>query len=122
MASNRAQHQEDAKLRIMRLINENPELSSRQIAERVGVSNGSAYYILSALIEKGLVKLGNFKENPKKKQYVYLLTRMGIKEKSILTYSFIKRKRNEFENLRKEIDILENELKINLDTDYVSNK
>ena len=47
---------------------------------------------------------------------------MGIKEKSILTYSFIKRKRNEFENLRKEIDILENELKINLDTDYVSNK
>ena len=59
MASRRYDQQEDARLRVMRLISKNPMLSSRQIAGMVGVSNGSAYYILSALIRKGFVKLGN---------------------------------------------------------------
>ena len=95
----------------MRLISENPKLSSRQIAEKVGVSNGSAYYILTALVEKGFVKLDNFRNNPIKRQYTYLLTSKGIKEKYSLTSRFIKRKREEFEDLRKEILELENEEK-----------
>ena len=60
MASVRDNRQEDARLRVLLLISKNPNLSSRQIAEKVGVSNGSAYYILSALIKKGLVKLEKF--------------------------------------------------------------
>ena len=84
-------------------------ISTRKIAKSIGVSNGSAYYVLSALINKGFVKLENFKNNPKKTQYVYLLTPAGIREKSTLTYRFIKRKKKEFEDLRKVIGDLEKE-------------
>ena len=84
-------------------------MSSRQIASKVGISNGSAYYVLTALIEKGFLKLENFKKNPKKDQYTYLLTPKGIKEKSALTYRFIERKKREFEFLKQEIRALEKE-------------
>lgn len=91
----------------MRIICENPEMPTRQIAEKIGISNGSAYYVLTALIEKGFLKLENFKKNPRKGQYVYLLTPKGIREKSKLTHKFIERKREEFEDLRAEIAALE---------------
>jgi len=84
-------------------------MSTRQVADEVGISNGSAYYILTALVEKGFVKLGNFKKNPRKGQYAYLLTPRGIREKSLLTHSFIDRKREEFKILRVEIRALEEE-------------
>ena len=90
----------------MRLIAEIPEMSSRQVADAVGISNGSAYYVLTALVEKGLVKLENFTRNPKKGRYAYLLTPKGIREKSILTHKFIERKRKEYEALREELDVL----------------
>ena len=61
-------------MRVMRLIGDRPEMSTRQIANEVGISNGSAYYLLTAFVEKGFVKLGNFKNNPRKGQYAYLLT------------------------------------------------
>ena len=93
----------------MRLIAENPEMSTRRVADEAGISNGSAYYVLTALVEKGFVKLGNFKKNPRKGQYAYLLTPKGIREKSRLTHSFIERKRKEFEVLRAEIKALEAE-------------
>ena len=93
----------------MRLISQNPEMSTRQIADEVGISNGSAYYVLTALVEKGFVKLGNFKKNPRKGQYAYLLTPKGIREKSFLTHSFILRKREEFDLLKAEIKVLEEE-------------
>lgn len=93
----------------MRLISQNPEMSSRQVADEVGISNGSAYYVLTALVEKGFVKLGNFKSSRRKGQYAYLLTPKGIREKSLLTHSFIERKRQEFEDLKVEIAILEEE-------------
>ena len=109
MASRREQHQEDVRLRVMRLIDENSEMSSRQIADKVGIANGSAYYVLTALVERGFVKLGNFKNNPRKGQYAYLLTPKGIREKSLLTHRFIGRKRQEFEALRAEIESLEGE-------------
>ena len=84
-------------------------MSTRKVADKVGISNGSAYYALTALVEKGFVKLGAFKNNPRKGQYAYLLTPKGIREKSLLTNSFIERKREEFEELKAEIKALEDE-------------
>ena len=110
MASRREEHQEDVRLRVMRLIDENSEMSSRQIADKVGIANGSAYYVLNALIEKGFVKLENFKNSQRKVQYAYLLTPSGVREKSLLTHRFIGRKRQEFVNLRAEIESLEKEV------------
>ena len=68
MASRREEHQEDVRLRVMRLIDENSEMSLRQIADKVGIANGFAYYVLAALVEKGFVKLGNFKNSERKGQ------------------------------------------------------
>ncbi len=109
MASRREEQQEDVRLRVMRLISEQPDMSTRQIADAVGVSNGSAYYVLTALVDKGFVKLDNFRKNTRKGQYAYLLTPKGIREKSFLTHRFIERKRQEFEQLRQEITELEQE-------------
>ena len=109
MASRRDEQQAAIRLKVMRLISVNPEMSTRQVADEVGISNGSAYYVLTALVGKGFVKLGNFKNNARKGQYAYLLTPRGIKEKSLLTHSFIERKRQEFEDLRAEIQALEQE-------------
>ena len=121
MASRRGEQREDTRLRVMRLLAEDPELSTRQIAEVVGISNGAAYYVVSALIEKGFVKLGNFSRNPKKGQYAYLLTPKGIREKSILTHSFIERKRQEYADLKTEIEALEQEVGL-LDSEQSGSK
>ena len=109
MASRRTEQQAEIRLKVMRLISQNPEMTTRQVADEVAISNGSAYYVLTALVEKGFVKLWNFKKNPRKGQYAYLLTPKGIREKSLLTHSFIERKREEFELLKKEIRMLEEE-------------
>ena len=116
MASRREEQQAEVRLKVMRLISQKPEMSTRQVADEVGISNGSAYYILTALVEKGFVKLGNFKKNPRKGQYAYLLTPKGIREKSLLTHSFIERKREEFKILRVEIRALEEEAGLVADT------
>ena len=107
MASRRKEHQEDAKLRVFQILNENPQMTSREIAQKVGISNGSAYYLLTSLIDKGFVKLSKFKENSKKVRYSYLLTPKGIREKSLITTKFLVRKKQEFEALKEEIDSLE---------------
>ena len=109
MASRREEQQAEIRLQVMRLISQNPEMSTRQVADAVGISNGSAYFVLTALVDKGLVKLGNFRKNPRKGQYAYILTPKGIREKSLLTHNFIERKREEFEVLRSEIKALEEE-------------
>ena len=110
LASRRDEQQAEIRLQVMRLIAQNPEMSTRQVADEVGISNGSAYYVLAALVEKGFVKLENFKRNPRKGQYAYLLTPKGIREKSILTHSFIGRKRQEYADLKTEIEALEQEV------------
>ena len=109
MASTRDERQAEVRLKALRLLAGNPEMSTRELASAVGISNGSAYYIITALLEKGFLKLGNFKKNPRKGQYAYLLTPKGIREKSLLTHSFIERKRKEFEALKAEIKALEEE-------------
>lgn len=115
MASRRKEHQEDAKLRVMKIINHNPKMTSREIAQKVGISNGSAYYLLTSLIDKGFVKLSNFKENTQKVGYIYLLTPRGIREKSLLTQDFIIRKKKEYKLLKEELIELEREAGMSTD-------
>jgi EPS-associated MarR family transcriptional regulator len=107
VASRRKEHQEDAKFRVFHIINENPQMTTREIAQKVGISNGSAYYLLTSLIDMGFVKLSNFKDSSQKIKYSYLLTPKGIREKSLVTNRFLVRKKQEFEALREEIDSLE---------------
>ena len=107
MASRRKEHQEDAKVRVFQIIRSNPQMTSRELDQKLGVSNGSAYYLLISLIDKGFVKLSNFKENSQKTRYSYMLTPKGIREKSLITSKFLVRKKKEFEALRREIDYLE---------------
>jgi len=107
VASRRKEHQEDAKFRVFQTINENPQMTTREIAQKVGISNGSSYYLLTSLIDMGFIKLSNFKDSSQKVKYSYLLTPKGIREKSIITSKFLVRKKKEFEALRQEIDSLE---------------
>ena len=110
MASRREEQQESARLRVMRLLSDNPKISTRGVADAVGISNGAAFYVLRALVEKGFVKLESFGNNPRKRHYAYLLTPKGIGEKSLLTRRFIKRKRVEYKALQAEIMALEEEI------------
>jgi EPS-associated MarR family transcriptional regulator len=110
VASRREEHQEDAKARVLQIINNNPQMTTREVAQRVGISNGSAYYLLLSLIEKGYIKLSNFKKTSPKSKYSYLLTPKGIREKSLITNEFLERKKKEYEALRKEINLLEEEI------------
>ena len=110
MVSRRKEHQEDAKLRVFKIINENPQISTREIAQKVGISNGSAYYLLTSLIDMGFIKLSNFKDSSQKVKYSYLITPKGIREKSLITSKFLVRKKQEFEALKKEINSFEEAL------------
>ena len=103
MASNRTKLQEDTHFRVLRLLQENPEMSQRELAKAVGVSVGGIHYVLSALKGKGLVKLGNFTATEDKRRYAYILTPKGIAEKTKLTINFMKRKMKEYEELKSEI-------------------
>jgi len=110
VASRRKEHQEDAKFRVFQIINENPQMTTREIAQKVGISNGSAYYLLTSLIDMGFIKLSNFKDSSQKIKYSYLLTPKGIREKSLVTSKFLVRKKQEYELLKKEIIKLEQDL------------
>jgi EPS-associated MarR family transcriptional regulator len=106
MTSKRSTLQEDTQFRVLRLLQENPEMSQREVADRVGISVGGTHYVLSALIEKGLVKLGNFTAAQDKRRYAYILTPRGITQKAAMTKRFLIRKMNEYEALRCEIEEL----------------
>ncbi|SMH40597.1 MarR family EPS-associated transcriptional regulator [Mesorhizobium australicum] len=108
--SKRNMIQEDTHFRVLRHLQDNPEMSQRELAEAVGVSVGGMHYVLNALIEKGFVKLGNFTAAEDKRRYAYLLTPQGIREKSLITGRFLKRKFTEYEALKAEIETLRHEL------------
>jgi len=108
LSHQRNQHQEDTRFRLMRLIEQNPRVSQREIADQLGVSLGGINYCIKALIDKGYVKVTNFTENPNKLGYAYLLTPSGIAAKASLTGQFLRRKLAEFEALKIEIQSLEN--------------
>ena len=109
MAGQRSVVQEDVRFRVLRLLHDNPELSQRDLAEAVGISNGSAHYLLTALLDKGLIKLGNFTTAQDKRRYAYILTPTGIAEKAAMTRQFLVRKLAEYEALRAEIELLQHE-------------
>ena len=110
MASRRQQRQQETHFRVMRLLDEDPMITTREIASKVGISNGAAYYCVTALIEKGFVKLKNFTKSEVKANYLYELTPRGIRAKAVLTAQFLERKKEEYNDLKAEIERLENEL------------
>lgn len=110
MASKRTKLQEDTHFRVLRLLQENSEMSQRELAEAVGVSVGGMHYVLSALIDKGLVKLGDFTAAEDKRRYAYILTPKGIARKAALTRAFLVRKTEEYEALKEEISALKKEI------------
>lgn len=110
MPSRQATLQEDTHFRVLRLLSEHPDLSQRQLAERLGISLGAVHYCLKALAAKGHIKAQNFAANPNKLHYVYLLTPSGLKAKAELTGSFLNRKLREYEALKQEIEALRGEV------------
>ncbi|MDC2976300.1 MarR family EPS-associated transcriptional regulator [Candidatus Pelagibacter sp.] len=88
---------------LLRKIDKNPEASQRELAEKMGFSLGKLNYCLKALRNKGLIKIKNFNQNPKKFNYFYVLTPEGISTKTKLTINFMKRKMQEYDELKSEI-------------------
>ena len=101
---------EQRQLDAMRLLETNPEMTQRELAEAMGVSLGAANYCLKALVEKGWVKLENFQNNPNKLGYLYLLTPMGMAAKTTLTARFLQQKLAEYEALKAEIEQLKSDV------------
>ena len=106
MTSRQAQIQEDTYFRIMRILQENPDFTQRELAEKLGISVGGLNYCLRALMEKGLVKMKNFATSKNKFGYVYVLTPTGMAEKAAITHRFLQRKMDEYEALKAEIEAL----------------
>ena len=98
-------------LQILRAVESRPGLTQRELAHELGVSLGKAHYCMKALINKGLVKMGNFSHNQKKMDYAYLLTPSGIKSKAMLTAHFLERKAAEYAMLKSELEKHENDIK-----------
>ncbi len=98
--------QQEAIFSILNLLDKNPDRTQRELAREVGVSLGSINYCLTALINKGLVKVQNFSNSKNKFRYIYVLTPKGIAEKSSLTRSFLRRKQEEFEIIKSQISSL----------------
>ena len=101
----------DTHFKVMDLIHKNPDITQRELAKQAGISLGSMHFCLKALALKGWVKAGNFKNNPDKSMYLYLLTSEGVMQKSKLAINFLKRKRQEYKKLKHVIDSLSEELR-----------
>jgi EPS-associated MarR family transcriptional regulator len=101
---NPANNLDEIHLQVLRAIEAQPELTQRQLAQELGVSLGKAHYCIKALIDKGLVKMGNFSHNQKKLDYAYLLTPSGMKSKAMLTAHFLERKAAEYAMLKSELE------------------
>ena len=95
--------------KVLRILADNATISQRELADELGVSLGKTNYCLKALLQRGLIKASNFKNNKNKMAYAYLLTPSGIEQKSKLTIEFLQRKRAEYEALKHEIEQLAEE-------------
>ena len=100
-------------LRILREIKKSPEMTQRELSSRLGISLGKVNFLLNALIQRGFVKVENFKTSTNKKSYLYFLTPRGIEEKARTTYFFLKRKMQEYGQLENEIRQLREEARQN---------
>lgn len=99
----------ELQFRVLHLLESNPNLSQRELSKSLGVSLGGVNYCLNALISKGSIKIQNFKNNQNKWVYAYLLTPQGIAEKTALTGAFLRRKMQEYQRLKEEIEALSQE-------------
>jgi len=100
---------DEYRYKILKLVESNPSISQRELAEQLGISLGKANFCLKALINVGLLKVTNFRNNKNKLAYMYLLTPTGIEEKALITLRFLKHKLNEYEALQTEIEELRRE-------------
>ncbi len=103
---------DETRYRLFKLVEEHPEMSQRELAQAMGVSVGKLNYCLKALINVGMIKMGNFTRSSHKLGYVYILTPKGIAEKSRVTARFLARKEAEYEELKAEIEVLRTEANI----------
>ena len=110
MAGQQDKLREDAQFRILRLLHENPEMSQRELAKAVGISVGGVHYVITALVERGLIKIGSFTAAEDKRRYAYILTPAGIVRKATLMKAFLARKLLEYEALKAEIKALQEEV------------
>lgn len=100
---------DDVHFRVLRILQQRPDISQRELAKEVGIALGKVNYVLNALAEKGLVKIRNFRNAESKLRYVYILTPAGIAARAELTSAFLKRKTAEYETLKSEIESLQRE-------------
>ena len=101
--------QEDTHFRVLRVLRDNPQITQRELALRLGVSLGVTNFVLRALLDKGAIKVRNFRGNTQKASYAYVLTPRGLAEKTALTVRFLMRKQKEYEALRAEIEAVSQE-------------
>ena len=101
---------DDLRYKLLRVLAEEPQISQRELAQRLDISVGRANFCLSALVDKGLVKMDNFRKANNKLAYAYLLTPQGVEEKARITISFLKRKLSEYSELEREIERLRREV------------
>lgn len=97
-------------LKLLKELSKDNTLSQRELSKKLGLSLGKINYVLNALLDKGLVKTRRFKNSKNKRAYMYILTPKGIKNEVELTYNFLKRKINEYNALKVEIDELKKEM------------
>jgi EPS-associated MarR family transcriptional regulator len=100
---------DETRYRILKLLEADPQASQRRIADELGISLGRVNFCLKALVDKGLVKVNNFRNNVNKRAYLYLLTPRGIEEKTRVTLRFLKVKLEEYEALKSELQQLQRE-------------
>lgn len=101
---------DEYRYKILKMVESNPAISQRELANQLGVSLGKVNFCLKALIDKGLLKASNFRNNKNKLAYMYLLTPSGIEEKASITMRFLKIKMQEYEILKREIENLKSEI------------
>ncbi len=106
MANHKTKSQEDHYFQVMKLLQDDPDLTQRELAEKLGISLGGLNYCLKALKDKGWIKMQSFSHSKNKFGYVYLLTPAGVAEKALLTALFLKRKMQEYQDLKAEIAAL----------------
>lgn len=100
---------EETRYQLLKLLEQNPNVTQRELAAAMGISLGKANFCLKALIEKGWIKVGNFRRSKNKNNYTYLVTAGGLKEKARVTVQFLKRKQQEYDALVKELEHLRRE-------------
>jgi len=104
---------QETHLKVLRHLEDNPNVTQRELAEELGISLGKTNYCMKALINRGMVKAKNFKNSANKRAYLYILTPKGIEAKARISVRFLQRKKEEYEALRQEIEQLKTELESN---------